>query len=242
MKTNLANVYGSPGTRVRFAGLIKMFLPFMLIIFLFGVLLGNLTGKFMSTQMYAIGIIVLIIFGWLMYDVAAKSFIAFLKGARGEEIVARELSMLSNNWFIFHGIPTSGVGESLGGSDFDHIIVGPAGIIIVETKNWTGKLSVEGGIINVNGVPPSRSPVVQIRKEATQLSKILGKNVDPNTPLYMVIAFASNNLEEEITKIDDIAICNARNIREHIMSLPNYEIASEDKHQLLIEHLAKLSE
>lgn len=242
MKTGLANIYGSPGTRVRFAGLIKLFFPFMLIIFLFGVLLGNLTGKFMPTQMYAIGIIVLIIFGWLMYDVAAKSFIAFLKGARGEEIVARELSLLSSDWHIFHGIPTSGVGASLGGTDFDHIIVGPAGIIIVETKNWTGKITIEGGVINQNGIPPSRSPLEQIRKEAVQLSHILNKNVDPSTPLYMVIVFASNTLEDELTNIDDIAICNVRRLREYITSLPTYNNPSEQKQQLLIEHLAKLSE
>lgn len=242
MKTGLANIYGSPGTRVRFAGLLKMFFPFMLIIFLFGVLLGNLTGKFMPTQMYAIVTIVLIIFGWLMYDVAAKSFIAFLKGARGEEIVARELSLLSSDWHIFHGIPTSGVGASLGGTDFDHIIVGPAGIIIVETKNWTGKLSVEGGSINLNGVPPTHSPLEQIRKEATQFCKILDKNLEPSTQFNMIIAFASNSLEEETTKIDNIAVCNARKLREVIMSLPKDENISSDKQQLLIEHLANLCE
>lgn len=242
MKTNLANIYGSPGSRVRFSGLLKLFLPFILIIFLFGILIGNLTGKFMPAQMYAVVMLVLVIFGWLMYDVAAKSFGAFLKGARGEEIVARELSLLSNDWSIFHGIPTSGIIGTLGGTDFDHIIVGPAGIIIVETKNWTGKITVEGGFINLNGVTPSRSPLAQIRKEANQLCQILDKNVEPSTPLHMVIAFASNALENETAQIDDISICNVRKLREYVMSLPRYEGISTQKQQLLIEHLAKLSE
>jgi hypothetical protein len=242
MKTNLANIYGSPGSRVRFTGLLKLFFPFILIIFLLGLLIGNITGKLMPTQMYAFVILILVIFGWLMYDVAAKSFGAFLKGARGEEIVARELSMLSNEWSIFHGIPTNGVMGTLGGTDFDHIIVGPAGIIIIETKNWTGKISIEAGQINLNGVSPSRSPLAQIRKEANQLCQILYKNVEPTTPLHMVIAFASNSLESEMTQIDDIFVCNARKIREFIMGLPRYENVSKQKQQLLIEHLAKLSE
>lgn len=242
MKTNLANIYGSPGTRVRFTGLLKLFFPFILIIFLLGLLFGSVVGEIMPSKMYAIIILVLIVFGWLMYDVAAKSFSAFLKGARGEEIVARELSLLSNEWSIFHGIPTNGIIGTLGGTDFDHIVVGAAGIIIVETKNWTGKITIEGGLINQNGVPPSRSPLEQIRKEAIQLSQILDKNVEPSTPLYMVIAFASNTLENEVANIDDITICNVRKLREHIMSLPRYEKASNQKQQLLIEHLAKLSE
>lgn len=242
MKTNLANIYGSPGTRVRFTGLLKLFFPFILIIFLLGLLIGSIMGEIMLPKMYAIIILVLVVFGWLMYDVAAKSFSAFLKGARGEEIVARELSMLSNEWSVFHGIPTNGVSGTMGGADFDHIVVGPVGIIIIETKNWTGKLSIEGGLISINGSTPTRSPLAQIRKEAVQLSQILDKNVEPTTPLFMVIAFASNTVEDEIAQIDDIAICNVRKLRDYIMRLPRYENLSKQKHQLLIEHLAKLSE
>ena len=196
----------------------------------------------MPPKMYAIVILILVFFGLLMYDVAAKSFGAFLKGARGEEIVARELSMLSKDWHVFHGIPTNGVMGTLGGTDFDHILVGPAGIIIIETKNWTGDISIEGGSINLNGVLPSRSPLAQIRKQANQLSQILNQNVEPTTPLYMIIAFASNSFKSEMAQIDDITICNARKLREYIMSLPKYEISSIQKQQLLIEHLAKLSE
>lgn len=196
----------------------------------------------MHPKMYAIVILVLVIIGWLMYDVAAKSFGAFLKGARGEEIVARELSMLSKDWHVFHGIPTNGVMGTLGGTDFDHIIVGPAGIIIVETKNWTGKISVEGGIIHINGVSPSRSPIEQVRKEALQLCNIIKEFAEPGTKISIAIAFASNTFEDELSRIDDVTICNARKLREFIMSLDKNNNVSEQKQQLLIEHLAKLCE
>lgn len=46
----------------------------------------------------------------------------------------------------------------------------------------------------------------------------------------------------QIAQIDDIAICNVRKLRDYIMRLPRYENLSKQKHQLLIEHLAKLSE
>lgn len=242
MKKGLANIYGSPGTRVRFTGLLKMFFPLILIIFLLGLLIGNLTGKFMPPQMYAIVMLILVVFGWLMYDVAAKSFGAFLKGARGEEIVARELSLLSSDWHVFHGIPTNGIKGTLGGTDFDHIIVGPAGVIIVETKNWTGRVSVEAGSINLNGVPPSRSPLEQIRKEAALFCKILDKNIEHSTQFKMIIAFASDSLEEEATKIDDVTVCNARKLQEVITGLPKDENVSKEKQLLLIEHLANLCE
>ena len=242
MKSNLANIYGSPGSRVRFTAILKLFLPFLLIIFLIGLLIGNVTGKIMSSQMYYLVLVILIIFGALMYDVSAKSFGAFLKGARGEEIVARELSMLQSCWSIFHGVPTNGIRGTISGTDFDHIIVGPAGIILVETKNWTGDVTVEAGSIKLNGISPSRSPIEQVRKEAKQLGHILEEYVDPDTYVHLIVAFASNTINEEILKIDEVGICNARKLNDYINSLPHYDNFTKEKQQLLIEQLARLSE
>ena len=57
----------------------------------------------------------------------------FLKGAKGEEWVARELSFLDSNYTVFNGLRLGS-----GKYNLDHVIVGPSGIFVVETKNWKG--------------------------------------------------------------------------------------------------------
>lgn len=238
-----ATIYGSPGTRVRFSGFFKLFCPFIIIVFILGLYLGNLLPKPNISEIAKLLIsLLLIILGWLMFDTSAKRFSSFLIGARGEEIVGRELAMLSNSWHIFHSIPLKGIEASITGKDIDHIIIGPAGIVIVETKNWNGNITIEAGHLNINSVKPTRSPIEQIRNEAISLANILANDAPQNIPLYKVVCFASNNLEDEKEFIDDVLICNARVLRDYINSLPHAKNLSTNQYKLTLEKLALMCE
>jgi hypothetical protein len=54
-------------------------------------------------------------------------------GAKGEEMVAKELLKLGPHWRVLHAV---GVGDR--GSDIDHIVIGPAGIFTLNTKRHPG--------------------------------------------------------------------------------------------------------
>jgi hypothetical protein len=56
------------------------------------------------------------------------------KGALGEIAVGRILEQLGPEWLVLHGIP---VGK--GSSDIDHLLIGPAGVFTVNTKNHSGQ-------------------------------------------------------------------------------------------------------
>lgn len=56
------------------------------------------------------------------------------KGALGEIAVGRILEGLGPEWLVLHAIP---VGK--GSSDIDHLLVGPAGVFTVNTKNHSGQ-------------------------------------------------------------------------------------------------------
>lgn len=56
------------------------------------------------------------------------------KGALGEIAVARILENLGPEWLVLHAVP---VGK--GSSDIDHVLVGPAGVFTVNTKNHSGQ-------------------------------------------------------------------------------------------------------
>ena len=72
---------------------------------------------------------------------------AWSKGADGEEEVARRLRKLGEGWMVLHGVP---VGS--GDSDIDHVVIGPAGVFTINTKNHLGgRVSVNNKAIYVNG-------------------------------------------------------------------------------------------
>jgi hypothetical protein len=54
-------------------------------------------------------------------------------GAKGEEMVAKELQKLGPHWRVLHAVE---VGNR--GSDIDHIVIGPAGIFTLNTKRHPG--------------------------------------------------------------------------------------------------------
>lgn len=55
-------------------------------------------------------------------------------GAIGEREVGSLLARLPESWTVFHAVP---VGD--GEADIDHLVVGPAGVFAVNTKNHEGK-------------------------------------------------------------------------------------------------------
>ncbi len=68
------------------------------------------------------------------------------RGAEGEIRVARELDKLPDGWRVLHSIP---VGSE--GADVDHLVIGPAGIFALNTKNLTGNVWVGARSTMVDG-------------------------------------------------------------------------------------------
>ena len=92
---------------------------------------------------------------------------AWRVGANGEEAVARRLHKLSGEWMVLHAVP---VGER--DSDIDHVVIGPAGVFTLNTKNHSrGKVWVAERSFLVNG---QRTDYLRnARHEASRASRLL---------------------------------------------------------------------
>ena len=84
---------------------------------------------------------------------------SFFKGARGEETMAGFLARLPDDWHVFHDFEA-------GVHHVDHVIVGPAGVFAVETKNWRDPVRLESGELLVGGHVPNHPPIAQATAEA----------------------------------------------------------------------------
>ncbi len=104
-------------------------------------------------------IVTALVFFWFRRRALAweKERQSFRKGARGEAVVADILARLSDSYFVIHNLPTSNGAYG----DYDHVVIGPTGIFVIETKDWRGHVTTDGhGELLRNGYPTER-PLVR---------------------------------------------------------------------------------
>lgn len=64
------------------------------------------------------------------------------RGAEGERRTAKALKpLLRENWTVEHDVQRDGK------ANFDHVVTGPPGSFLLETKNLAGTISVEDGVL-----------------------------------------------------------------------------------------------
>ncbi|RLG70578.1 MAG: hypothetical protein DRO11_05985 [Methanobacteriota archaeon] len=71
---------------------------------------------------------------------AVSKYRIWAQGASGEELVAEKLSQLPSSYQVFNDVTLPGYGANL-----DHVVVGPTGVFVVETKSHKGYISYEKG-------------------------------------------------------------------------------------------------
>ncbi len=125
----------------------------------------------------------------------------FFKGARGEERVSLILRSLPDHYHVFNDFLA-------GRSHIDHVVVGPAGVFSVETKNWRGVVTVEEGHVLLDGQLPNRSPLTQAIREASLVKAALAKAgwMGEVTP---VLAFASDTFKAHSAEVKGAVVINS---------------------------------
>ena len=109
-------------------------------------------------------------------------------GAEGEFAVADLLATLtepsrwqrwrgrSTGWFVLHSVPL-GDGHGRVRGDVDHLVIGPPGLVSINTKHHrTGKLYLDGDELVLNGHPTAYVP--KARREAQRVTGFLQQTLD----------------------------------------------------------------
>jgi hypothetical protein len=111
----------------------------------------------------------------LMIRVVAppEGLLAWRVGAEGEEETARALRRLPAGFIVLHDrlIPGSR-------ANIDHIVIGPPGVAIVETKSYSGRLYVRHGEVFVNGRRRTAGTVAEARREALAVQVALASELE----------------------------------------------------------------
>jgi hypothetical protein len=147
----MAKVLGEPGRYVsqqsvkRFRRqVLSAIAGIALLTFLFGAfcVYDLVVKKSLLASVFATTVLVLLVFliGRVVtrkMDEHEKERLNFLKGATGEQAVARKIDDLPDAFCVIHDLATPF-------GNLDHVVIGPTGVFILETKNWKGTITADG--------------------------------------------------------------------------------------------------
>jgi len=91
-------------------------------------------------------------------------------GWEGEKRVITLLSSkLSDDYILLNDLYLRG-----GGGDIDHVVLGPNGVFVLETKNWNGNISCNGDLWQRRGKQNFKgSPSRQVKRNASTIKHII---------------------------------------------------------------------
>jgi Nuclease-related domain len=137
---------------------------------------------------------------------------SWAKGAAGEVATARLLAPLTRRGYaVLHDRAVPGSRANL-----DHLVIGPCGVVYVDTKNWTSQRSVitlRGGELFYGRYPQTKA-LDTVRWEAGQAARMLGCPVRP------VVAVHGARVPGRRIEIGDVTIVEAKRVRRLLQNIP----------------------
>lgn len=186
-----ARMSGRPGENARAMALFRALWPLFAAVFALGWLVrAGLPVPPLSRPVVAV-LFLLLAGCCAAFAILSRGLLAsWIKGAAGEEKVAQTLAFLPAGWEVFHDVPPPGRSLWPAATDLDHVVLGPSGLFVVETKNWTGYIEVRDNAVLFEGRPPSRPPLDQVRRSARELAARLEAGCGVRVEVHPVLCFA----------------------------------------------------
>lgn len=129
--------------------------------FLEGITLAHLWAKlhppvWLNTVIWCGGVLgaaVLYKWAWRKMDALEVIGANWERGAEGESTVARLLAKLPHEYYVINDLSTPS-------GNLDHVVVGPTGVFVLDTKNWRGLVTADGNNeLMLNGKPTRKREV-----------------------------------------------------------------------------------
>lgn len=130
------------------------------------------------------------------------------QGAVGERRTASVLDELAPFGYVtLHDLKWPGRPRA----NIDHVLVGPSGVYVIDSKNWTGRIVVAQGTVLQNRRRRDAA-ITSCGEAALALIRILNTDVMPVLCLVR---------DEEITgRAHDVRVCTTSNLRRLVLSRP----------------------
>lgn len=126
------------------------------------------------------------------------------KGAEGERVTAEVLDALPDeHWIVMHDLRWPGRRYA----NVDHIVVGPPGIFVVDSKNWSGRIEVRHQVLQQNGYKREQSVAGAAEAALAVAGLVPSLRVDLVAPVLCFVR------DEPLLKwARDVMVCSTANL------------------------------
>lgn len=155
---------------------------------------------------------------------------SWLRGGEGESRTGAELARLNDKYLVFHDFHLPKVDGGSQDWNLDHVVIGPNGVFVVETKNYSRRT-----------VSPSerdaytRKNVAQARANATTLKEWLRKwSNDELKDVFVeaIVVYAQDDAWVEKTREGWTNVLPLRLLAKEILGRPKQDITPDQKFRI----------
>jgi len=188
-----------------------------------------------SVLAFFLGFILATFFCMVLYvAIVFTGAVNYLTGAMAENWTKKEFAALGSAWRVFPNVPFSvGFGDRAYVIDVDHIVVGPYGVLVLETKFSSSPLDLDRVELELR----VSEAVVQVEDNAGRVRALLRK-IDVDVPIRPVIIFWGRMVkspEFAIRRIEgrdeDVRILHGRDAKEWRSRLREKQFLSSESAQ-----------
>jgi hypothetical protein len=134
------------------------------------------------------------------------------QGASGERATGEVLDRLqAEGWTVFHDVRWPGRERA----NIDHVVVGPPGVFVIDSKNWSGRIEVRDGTFRAHGRRQDKT-VAAAGEAASAVTALMGPPAAATT--RSVLCFVRD--EPVVGWSRDVMLCSTANLYEILAGRP----------------------
>lgn len=189
-----------------------------------------------APRLYSLMAGVVIVYAAFRVNRTLPKLRALKLGRDGEKAVGQFLEALRERGYrVFHDV----VGN---GFNVDHVVIGPAGVFVVETKthrkpSGDAHIVFDGEMIRIDGFVPDRDPVAQAKAQANWLRDLLNESTGRRFAVKSAIVYPGWWVDEQFSKENTVWVLEPKRLPSFIEREPR-RLSPEDVH-LASFHLSR---
>jgi hypothetical protein len=151
--------------------------------------------------------------GWRLWFRPSVDTLAWRRGAAGERRTAKLLAPLERRgWAVLHDLAIPGTQANL-----DHLVIGPGGVVVVDSKQYRGRLWLDCYGMVWHGRHLLVSALRKVRWEAGQADEVLGI---ADVQVAAIVAVHGASVPWGRLQADGVTIVPARRVPDLLQALP----------------------
>jgi Nuclease-related domain len=150
---------------------------------------------------------------WRLWFRPSFDSLAWRRGAAGERRTARLLAPLERQgWAVLHDLAIPGSAANI-----DHLVIGPSGVVVIDTKQYRGRLHLDRYGLLWHGRHLLVSALRKVRWQADQADEVLGV---ADIQVAAIVAVHGVSVPWGCLEADGVTVLPARRVPDSLRALP----------------------